>query len=113
MDQPEIERSIEVEASPAEVWSRIIEGHLAEEWMGVSLIPRPGGKVSAPADDIIGTVEEVLPERRITWSWRPRDGDPSQVTIEIEPLDQGSRVTVTERLLEYRITGAPPFVLAA
>lgn len=111
-EQPEIERSVDLDAAPDEVWERIVEGELAEEWLGVTLEPRPGGPVTVPDEDTIGTVEEVEPGRSITWSWRQPDGDPSQVTIEIEPLESGSRVTVTERLLEYRITGSPPVFLA-
>lgn len=105
---PEIERSVDVEAAPTEVWERIVDGELAEEWMGVRVDPRPGGDVEVPDRNMIGTVEEVEPERSITWAWRPVDGDPSQVTITIQPTETGSRVTVTERLLEYRISGAPP-----
>lgn len=115
-DQPIIERSVEVDATPEEVWERIVDGELAEEWLGVTVEPRPGGPVTVPDEDTIGTVEEVDPGRSITWSWRQPEGDPSQVTIDIEPTEEGgSRVTVTERLLEYRITGAPPtfFALAA
>jgi hypothetical protein len=36
------------------------------------------------------------------------------VTIELTPQDDGTRVNVVERLLEYRITGMPPvFSMAA
>ena len=110
-----IERSVVVEASPEEVWERIVDGQLAEEWLGVTIEPRPGGPVTVPDEETIGTVEEVDPGRSITWSWRHPDCEPSQVTIEIDPTGDGLRVTVTERLLEYRITGAPPtfFALAA
>ena len=113
MDQlPEVERSVELPATPAEVWERVVDGTLAEEWMGISLEPRPGGNVSVPDRDMIGTVEEVVPGESITWSWREPDGEPSQVTIEITPSETGSIVTVTERLLQYRITGIPPVFLA-
>ena len=111
-DLPEVERSIEIPASPCEVWERVVDGDLSEEWMGVRLDPRPGGEVRVPDREIIGTVEEVVPGESITWSWREPDGDPSQVTIEIEPSDSGSTVTVTERLLDYSITGAPATFLA-
>src|SRR5690606_22655965 len=67
---PEIERSTDVDASPEEVWERIVDGALAEEWLGVEIDPRPGGPVSVPDEDVIGTVEEVEPGRSITWSWR-------------------------------------------
>ena len=109
MDQlPEIERTVEIPAQPDEVWERIVDGDLAEEWMGVRVDPRPGGAVSVPDRDIIGTVEEVVPGESITWSWREVDGDPSQVTIAITPDEAGCRVTIVERLLEYKITGTPP-----
>jgi uncharacterized protein YndB with AHSA1/START domain len=113
MDQlPEIEREVELPAEAAEVWERIVTGDLAEEWMGVRIEPRPGGSVIVPDRPVIGTVEEIIPGERITWSWREIDGDPSQVTIEVAPTDHGSRVTIVERLLEYRITGTPPVFLA-
>lgn len=113
MDQlPLIERAVELPAEPKEVWERIVTGDLAEEWMGVRVEPRRGGSVTVPDRPVIGTVEEVVPGERITWSWREIDGDPSQVTIEVTPTDTGSKVTIVERLLEYRITGVPPVFLS-
>ncbi len=109
---PQIERGLEVPATPEEVWERIVDGDLAEEWLGVRVEPRRGGDVVAPDRDMIGTVEEITPGESITWSWRERDGDPSQVTIDLEPVDDGTRVTIVERLLEYRITGRPPVFLS-
>ncbi len=109
---PEIERSIEVAATPDEVWKRIVDGGLAGEWLGVTLVPRPGGQVTVPDGDTIGVVEGVEPGRSITWAWRRRHGDPSQVTIAIEPVGPGSRVTVTERMLEYTMTESPPVYLS-
>lgn len=113
MELPAIERSIELPVEPDEVWERIVVGDLAEEWLGVRVDPRRGGVVSVPGREMIGTVEEVLAGETITWSWRPVDGDPSQVTIEVAPIEGGSRVTVVERMLDYRIEGSPPFFLAA
>jgi uncharacterized protein YndB with AHSA1/START domain len=112
-EHPQIERTTEVAAEPAEIWERIIDGDLAEEWMGVRVEPRPGGRVTVPDRETIGTVEEVDPGRSITWSWREPEGDPSQVTILVEPSGTGSRVTVIERLLHYRISGSPPLYMAA
>jgi uncharacterized protein YndB with AHSA1/START domain len=107
-DLPQIERSIDIPAHPERVWEKLVDGDLSEEWMGVRVQPRPGGEVTMPGKDVIGTVEEVFPGESITWSWREPDGDPSQVTIDLEPIVGGTRVTVVERLLEYRITGSPP-----
>jgi uncharacterized protein YndB with AHSA1/START domain len=109
---PEIEREVDLPATPAEVWERIVTGDLAEEWMGMRIEPRPGGSVVVPDRPLIGTVEEIAPGEKIIWSWREIDGDPSQVTIELAPTEGGSRVTIVERLLEYRITGTPPVFLA-
>lgn len=112
-DLPEIERSVELPAEPDEVWEKIVDGDLSEEWMGVRLVPRPGGDVTVPGREMIGTVEEVVPGESITWSWREPEGDPSQVTIRVTPTESGSRVDITERLLEFKITGLPPVFLAA
>lgn len=113
MDElPRIERSVDLPAGPDEVWERIVDGDLAEEWMGVRIDPRRGGRVEVPDRLTIGTVEEVIPGESITWSWREPDGDPSQVTIELQPSHVGTRVTIVERLLEYRITGSPPVFLS-
>ena len=108
---PEIERSIELPATPEEVWERVTDGDLAEEWMGVRVEPRRGGQVVVPDREIVGTVEEVVHGESITWSWREVDGEPSQVTIAISPSEQGSRVTIVERLLEFTITNLPPVFL--
>ncbi len=111
-DLPQIERSIELPATTDEVWDKVVDGDLAEEWLGVRIDPRPGGKVTVPEKNTIGTVEEVDAGRSITWSWREPEGDPSQVVIEIHRTETGSRVTIIERLVEYRITGSPPVFLA-
>jgi uncharacterized protein YndB with AHSA1/START domain len=113
MDElPQIERTVDLPARPDEVWEKIVDGDLAQGWLGVRLDPRPGGDVTVPDREMIGTVEEVTPGESVTWSWREVDGEPSQVTIEISPIDDGTRISITERLLEYRITGSPPIFLA-
>lgn len=109
---PEIERSVEVPADAAEVWERLIDGDLAEEWIGVRVDPRRGGSVTVPDREVIGIVEEIVPGESITWSWRDVEGEPSQVTIGVTPTGNGSRVTVVERLLQYEITGVPPVILS-
>lgn len=109
---PEIERSVEVAAEPEEVWRRIVDGNLAGEWLGVSVVPRPGGAVTVLDGNAIGVVEGIELGRSITWAWRRPDGEPSQVTIAIEPLHPGARVTVTERMLEYTITTWAPIYVS-
>lgn len=108
---PFVEREIELDSPPEEVWRWMTESDLTDEWLGARLVPRPGGKVTATDRDVIGTVEEVEEGRSITWTWRHPDGEPSQVTIAIDPAGEGSRVTIIERLLPYRITGIDPFIV--
>lgn len=54
-----------------------------------------------------GTVEDLEEGRRIQWSWRTGDGDPSLVVIELASEDDGVRMIVTETLLEYRMEYHP------
>lgn len=110
---PQVEREVVVDASPRQVWERLVDGDLCEEWLGVRVEPRPGGRVTDADRPTIGTVEEVDPGRSIVWSWRQPEGEPSQVHITLEPVQGGTRVAVVERLLEYRITGAPPIYYSA
>ena len=103
-----VERAVEVGATPETVWEHIVDGTLASEWMGspITIDPRVGGVVGFAPDgtEFIGTVEEIEQGRSITWSWRHPDRDPSQVIVTIEPTGGGTMVTVTERLLPYRVT---------
>lgn len=108
---PEIERSLDVPATPERVWDMIVDGDLAEEWMGVRVDPRVGGTVTVPGRQVLGTVEEVVPGESITWSWRELDGEPSQVTIDLVPASDHTTVTIVERMLEYRIVEFPPIFL--
>lgn len=108
---PVVEREIDVEATSEEVWRWLTESDLADQWLGARLVPRPGGRVTAADRDVIGTVEEVEEGHFIAWTWRHPDGEPSQVAITIDPTEGGSRITISERLLPYRITGVDPFVI--
>jgi uncharacterized protein YndB with AHSA1/START domain len=105
---PTIERSVEIEAPPRAVWERIVDGTIAEEWLGIEIEPRVGGSVSIPGRDMIGAIEEIVDGSSITWSWRELSGEPSQVTIMVVEAGDGSLVTVTERLLRYEIVEVDP-----
>jgi uncharacterized protein YndB with AHSA1/START domain len=77
----------------------------------VEIDARSGGSITMNPEDgpeIWGTIEEVVPGRRLQWSWRTDDGLPTQVEIELEPVDDGTALTVRETLLPWTITGLPP-----
>ena len=109
-------RSVWIPAEPVTVWSHLTEGDLVTEWMGgeTSLDAKPGGSIRLQPETgptVWGTVEEVVPGRRLQWSWRTDDGLPTQVEIEIEPESGGSRVIVTETLVPWRVSGLPPQIV--
>ena len=102
---PQVERDIEIEKSPGDVWSYLIEDDLISTWMGgeVEFQPRVGGAIEM--GPIWGTIEELDAPHRIQWSWRTDDGLPSLVEIELEPIESGTRLTVRETLLPWTISG--------
>ena len=94
-----VRREVVLPVEPARAWELItdpseLEGWLAEE---VELEPEEGGDVHVRFEDgeeRWGTVEEVEPERRLTFSW----GD-SRVEWVLQPVPEGTRLVVVERSL--------------
>ncbi len=108
-----VERTVTLPADPGTVWERLTDENLVGDWMegDVSIDARPGGAITMTpeeGDPVWGTVEEVVPGRRLQWSWRTDDGLPTQVEIELEQVDEGTALTVRETLLPWTITGLPP-----
>ena len=106
-----VQRTIDIEADPDDVWELIVDDDERSAWFGgpSTLEPVPGGSGVFTEPD--GTrrsavVEEVEPGRRLRWSWWPDDdpGDAATVDIDLVPVTPerpgapaiGTRVTVTE-----------------
>ena len=109
-----VERSISLPANPHSVWEHLTDGNLVGDWMegDVEIDARPGGAITMTPDDgpvFWGTVEEIVPGRRLQWSWRTDEGLPTQVEIELEPTEDGTALTVRETLLPWTTTGLPPW----
>jgi len=107
-----VERSIELAAGPETVWEHLTRGDLLTAWMGadVTIEPRPGGAIHMTGEgtpDTFGVVEEIIPERRLQWSWRTNDGMPALVEIEMAPDGTNTRITVRETLLPWQVTEMP------
>jgi len=105
-----IERSIHLESTVENVWEHLTDGDLAGIWMDgeMSITPRVGGRISISnpdAAEVWGTVEHVIEGERIQWSWRTDDGLPTLVEIELAPGGSGTRLTVRETLLPWRVSG--------
>ena len=97
---PAVRREVVLPVEPERAWELItdpdeLEGWLAEE---VELEPEEGGDVHvrfADGEERWGTVEEVDPERRLTFVW----GD-SRVEWTLAPAEHGgTRLVVVERSL--------------
>ena len=94
----EVKREIVLPAEPDEVWSALTDSERLEEWFAndVELDPEPGGEGVFRWDDgeeRHAVVEEAVPGRRFAFTW-----DESHVAIELEEVDEGTRVVVTETL---------------
>lgn len=77
----------------------------------MTIAPRLGGPVSLIVEGsppVFGTVEEILPGRSITWTWRTAEGEPTQVVFNIEADGEGSLLRVSEELIPYEIVIIPP-----
>ena len=103
-------------APPADVWGFMVDPAALSAWFGADawLDPTVGGGVlfRFPDGSIRrGTVLEVERSRRLSWRWREQRGvgfglalgEPTCVTIELEPVEDGTRVRITEApLVEAR-----------
>lgn len=111
-DQIAVERSIDLSADPETVWAHLTDGDLLSSWMGsqITIEPRVGGAIGMAGPnsaDVFGVVEEIVPNRRLQWSWRTHDGMPALVEIELEACEGGTRLTVSETLLPWQVTELP------
>lgn len=93
----QIEREIVFPATPAEVWEAITEAERLEEWFAteVELDPQPGGEGVfrwGDGDERRAVVREVEPEERLVLDW----DDEGEVVLELEEVDGGTRLHVTE-----------------
>jgi uncharacterized protein YndB with AHSA1/START domain len=109
---PRVERAVELGVPAAELWQHLVDGELASFWMGgvMTIEPRLNGRVLLHADNapvVFGTVEELVAGESITWTWRTRDGEPTQVSIVVKTATGGSVLRVTEQLIPYEIVHVP------
>jgi uncharacterized protein YndB with AHSA1/START domain len=93
----EIEREIELEAPPAEVWPALTEAERLADWFAneVELDARPGGVGVfrwSNGEERRVVVEDVEPERRLELRWE----DDGRVELTLEEVDGGTRLLVRE-----------------
>ena len=103
-----VERSITLNAPVEEVWDALTDPHQLSSWFGalVDLDVRPGGTGRFVTDEgevrdaVVVAVDE---HRHVTFQWWPisggRGGGPqtTRVSFDLEPVDDGTKLTVIER----------------
>ncbi|CAA9248989.1 MAG: hypothetical protein AVDCRST_MAG76-2174 [uncultured Acidimicrobiales bacterium] len=106
MGQLSITRSVELEAPVDHVWEAVTTPALLSRWLdgAVDLDVRPGGEGTIIEPDGAvrrAQVEEVEPARRLALQWWPEDGSSpaSRVELDLEPTPGGTRLLVTETVL--------------
>jgi uncharacterized protein YndB with AHSA1/START domain len=106
-----VERCVQVDAAPSEVWEAVVDPDRLGEWLNVDveMDTQPGGAARFVRPDgtrLLGVVEEVVPERRLSFCWWPSPGfgRTSRVEISLEEGDAGTEVRVVETFLSV----APP-----
>ena len=120
MPETRITRTVELDATAGEVWRAMTEPELLGDWLDsiVELDVRPGGEGTIVDPDGAvrrARVDEVEPARRLALRWWPEDGTgpESTVELELEQTEQGTRVVVTETLVETAPAGSPTAMASA
>jgi uncharacterized protein YndB with AHSA1/START domain len=99
-----LERQVVIPVSPERLWDALTEPDALAGWFGaqVEWELSPGGRARFRQDDggeRTGIVQSVLPGRHLRFRWWPNgiETGASEVTYDLEPDDDGTRLTVTER----------------
>ena len=98
-----------IKASPAKVWAAITEPKLMMQWWGPDAGPtlradidvRPGGRFSVvfrllngEEHNPTGIYQEVIPERKLAFTWDLPGERESLVTFLLKPIDGGTELTL-------------------
>lgn len=97
-----VERAVELPCPPNEAWEYIIDS----AWLGddgnMEAVPGAEGEVIDDGEDRFLLVEEVEPARRLVFRWASFGDPPSRVEIELTPLDEGTKIRITEMPINVR-----------
>ena len=92
-----------VPADVETVWELLVDDESLSAWLGgEALIDAvPGGRVAlvGPDGDRVGVVDEVVPERRLAFTWCAPDDDggaPSTVEFDLEPAGDETVIRIRE-----------------
>lgn len=97
-------RHVVIPVSTDQLWDALTEPDAVAAWFGsqVEWDLRPGGQARFLEDDGTargGVIVDVLPGRHLSFRWWPEDEGPdamSEVSYDLEPDEEGTKLTVTE-----------------
>jgi uncharacterized protein YndB with AHSA1/START domain len=101
--ETELRQTVDIKADASIVWELLTDATQIPRWMGRSIEadPRPGGVFRGEINDwarFSGSFVELVPQEKVvfTFGWENADPAPgsSTVTITLEPLADGTRVTL-------------------
>lgn len=99
----DVVRSIEIQATPAEVWRWFTTAEALRRWVSpdIEIELRVGASFRLTGGDgetlITGEVLELVPERRLRLSWMEHPSDwvhPAWLAFELEPTEVGTHISV-------------------
>jgi uncharacterized protein YndB with AHSA1/START domain len=110
----EVVREIRIDAAPAAVFEFLTDPAKMVRWMGTEAVldSRPGGAYGVNItgrERVSGEVIEIVPDRRLVFTWGWEDGSlpvaPGESTVEIslEPDGAGTLLRLTHRGLPQRM----------
>jgi uncharacterized protein YndB with AHSA1/START domain len=111
----EVTRTVELPATVDEVWTALTDDDERAAWFGgegrIDIRPGGSGEIVEPDGSVHRVeVDTVDPGRRLGWRWSLLAGGVvSDVEFVVEPLREGTRLTVTER----RVAATGPQASAA
>lgn len=105
MAEPEVkddavEREIDVPATREETWRALTDAELLREWLAddSELDLRPGGDLALRTSEgeREGFFEEISEPSRLVFWWGEPGGELARVQIDLDELEDGTRVRVVE-----------------
>ncbi len=104
VEQGPVEREATLGCSPERLWEALTDPESVSEWLGATVEweMTPGGGIhtrDAEGNERGGVIDDVAPGRRLRFRWWPvgDEGQATEVTYVVEPLDAGAHLLVTER----------------
>lgn len=92
VDEPLVEREVELPLDAEEAWRAISESEGLSEWLAeeVQLEPVEGSpaRFVVEGEERHGQVREVVDGRRISFTWRAPEQPATLVELDLEPIDR-------------------------